>query len=505
MDALYSIHNFEDESGCRMINSPRSLESCLRCGLDPSELLPQSRKAFVKGNLTEDMIDIAYDKYENKRQDKINLVKIEYSRILGLSGGLNTPGSPGAQAAASHAARLKEEATARSNAAMEAEVKRMEALKRRQEDEINKMIEKETQQIELQKKIHRAEEEDLKRKKEHEKNVAAAKLENQKKVIARLKERADREAEEAIRKKEIQKKEKEFEAKMAAVKAEEDARIAAEAKLRDAERAAKVEAKKKKSQAAIEAQFKLAETTRQIMQEREERVRAAMAEKKEIKRKEVAEARAAAALRIASATEKFKGIHAAKKSAFHERQASAEVRAKEKAVEDREHYKKQAEVRERKIAVRQKRLEDAFRNRAEHRASVIARRTEKDKTFGVVSAVRDEQNALKKFNQDLKLLDKRENVERIARVNEFKRLQTLKKIEKGDIKMLKIKAEKNALLQKHRDESKASLTRKHAITDAMEQMRMTNDFSKLDQLFKKKPEKKDKGDDDDEPETAKKA
>ena len=496
MDSLYNITNFEDENGCRLINSPRSLEACLRTGLDPAELLPQSRKAFVRSDLTDEMIDIACNAFEEKRRTKIKMVKKEWDRIVSATVVEDVrPGSP----AAIHAARLKEEAEARSSAMLQQELKRMEALKRRQEDEISKMVEKETQAIELQKKIQKAEQEDIRRKKEHEKKVLQAKADAQKKVTQRLKERVEREQEELQRKKEIQKKEKEFEAKMAVAAAEEAKRIAAEAKQRELERAAKVLAKKKKTEAAIEAQFQLAETTRKVMLEREERVQKAMEDKKEQKRIEVQAARDAAAIRIAGAMDKFHGIHEAKKRAFHERQQAAAVRAKEKAVLDREELKKQADARERKVKLRQQRLEDAYKNRIQNRASIIARRTEKDKTFGIISKERDASNAVKKFNQDLKLMDKRQNVERIARVNEFKRLQTLKKIEEEDLKILKVKAEKAALLQTHRDEVNVSLTRKHAIADAMDIMRMTNDFSKLDQLFKKKPEKRDaKGDDEDE-------
>jgi hypothetical protein len=441
------------------------------------------------------MIDIGFEAHETKRRSKIALVKSEWGRIAGADAvDVNRPGSPSAIAAA----RLKEEADARSSAALEAEMKRLANLKRRQEDEIAKMVEKETQAVLLQKKIVKAEEEDFKRKKEHEKKVIAAKAAAAKKITQRLKERALKEEDEARRKREIQKKEKEFEAKMAAVKAEEEKAIAAKAAAADRERAEKVAAKKKKTEAAIEAQFALAETTRKTMMEREQRVQNAIIEKKKQKALEVQEARDAAKERIACAMEKFHALHEAQKAAFQKKGLAATIRAKEKAIEEREALKKQADDRERKLKVRQTRLEDAFKTRSQNRASIVARRTEKDKTFGIISKERDKLNAVKKFNQDLKLQDKRENVERIARVNEFKRLQTLRKIEAEDLKMLKLKAAKNALLTKHRDEGKLSLTRKHAIADAMDVMRMTNDFSKLDQLFKKKPEKKEKGDDDED-------
>ena len=493
MDVQYNISNFEDENGCRPITSPRSVDACLKAGLEPNDLLPKPRKAFVRPNLTDQMIDIAFNLEEKKRKEYVVMVT-DLRRGMLSQDELDRPGSPGA----AHAARLAEEAAARSSAMMEKELKRAEALKRRQEAEIAKMIEKETQAIELQKKIAKGEEEQVKKAKEHEKKVAQAKLDAQKKVIQRLQQRADAAAEEQRNKKELMKKEKEFEAKMAAIAAKEAERIAAEARARELERAAKVEAKKKRSEDAIAAQFQLAEETRLKMEEREKRVKAVMEVKKEIKKAEVLAARAAATIRIGEAMEKFHGIHESKKKAFYDRQAAAAVRAKEKAIEDREILKKQAEQRERKINLREKRLEDAFRTRYNRRMEIVSRRKEKDKTYGVISKERDEINALKKFQTDLKLKDKKDNVDRIARVTEYKRLQILQKIDKEDTRFLKIRAEKQQLLQEHRDDVKKALTRKHQIADAMEIMKMTNDFSKLDQLFSTDKGADNKGDDDEE-------
>jgi len=498
MESRYNILNFESDGGCHPINSPRTLEACLRSGLDPSELLPQSRKAFIRPNLTDEMIDISYKKYESKRQMKIDLVKTERNKIINFDIA-SKPGSPNTK----EAARLQKEAKERSNAALEAEMKRMEALKRRQEDEIAKMVEKETQVVELQKKIQKAEQEEVKKRHDHEKAVAAAKIVAQKKVIQRINERAVKEEEENKKKKEMLKKEEEFEAKRRALAAIEEKRIALEAKQRDDARAAKVEIKKKKTQAAIAAQFKLAEDTRIIMQEREDRVKATQAEKKAAKKIEVAAAKEAAQKRIGEAMGKYHAIHENKKIEFHKRQEAAALRAKEKIVEDRILLQKQGQDRDRKAGIALKRLEDAYEKRRNHREEIQTRRVEKDKTFGIVDAERKEANALKKFNQDLRLKDKRENVERIARMNEFKRLQTEAKIIKEDIKFDRTKSEREKLVTKHRDEVKASLTRKHMIADAMDIMRMTNDFSKMDQLFQKPETKELKNDDDDEDEKTK--
>jgi len=72
MDQLYTINNFEDGATAREVNSPRTLEACLRTGIDPYELLPKSKKRFAKNKaLTEEMVETKYNAYEVKRKGLI--------------------------------------------------------------------------------------------------------------------------------------------------------------------------------------------------------------------------------------------------------------------------------------------------------------------------------------------------------------------------------------------------------------------------------------------------
>lgn len=68
MEILFSVENFEENGGTyREINSPRSLEACLRSGLDPAELYPRAKKEFMSKTLTDEMIDIKFRAFEKKR------------------------------------------------------------------------------------------------------------------------------------------------------------------------------------------------------------------------------------------------------------------------------------------------------------------------------------------------------------------------------------------------------------------------------------------------------
>jgi hypothetical protein len=82
MDLIISIENFEDGGAAREMNSPRTLEACLRSGLDPKELAPKSRSSFLSKTLTKEMVDAKLAMFEKKRRDKINAVKQERNAII---------------------------------------------------------------------------------------------------------------------------------------------------------------------------------------------------------------------------------------------------------------------------------------------------------------------------------------------------------------------------------------------------------------------------------------
>ena len=79
MEILITVENFEDSGASekyREINSPRSLEACLRSGLDPAELYPKPKNLFLRSlkssiratsPLTTEMMDIKFDAFNKKR------------------------------------------------------------------------------------------------------------------------------------------------------------------------------------------------------------------------------------------------------------------------------------------------------------------------------------------------------------------------------------------------------------------------------------------------------
>ena len=369
----------------------------------------------------------------------------------------------------------------------------MEALRARQEKELSKIIEREQALVELQKKIKHAENEEVKKKRAHEKQVAEQKVEEEKKRKAREADLKRQEQDEAEKKKEIARKEAEFAEKRRVVALKEERRLKSEAIAKDRERTEKMDAYRRETELLIQQQADLAEKNRLIMLEREARVREQMARKKELKRIEVQEAKDAASKRIGEALEKHHEMHEQKKRDFYERQTKALQLAKENETVERAKIRAMADERDKKNRLRLGRLVEAYRHRAEHRQEIIDRRASKDNCYDKIAEARAQHCAMMKFMADLKLQDKLDNVERTARVTEFKRLQTLKRIQDDDHRYDTILDQKKDLMKKYRLEEKRSLTRKHAISDAMDLMRVTGDFGLLDKAFGSSSTKKDPG------------
>eukprot|EP01038_Epipyxis_sp_PR26KG_P009960 gene9960-13393_t len=493
MDIVFSVENFEENGGLyREINSPRTLEACLRSGLDPAELYPKKPDQFISAELTKQMVEIKFNTFEKKRQDKIQIIKSERNSIIQYAERKLAGSGHGVGTTANNPVIAAAAAIDKSSAMVEMEEKRMEALRRRQEKELSKIVEREQTMAALQLKIKRAEEEEIKKKKIHDKKVAELKLIEEKKKQQIELEVKRKLQEENHRKKELLKKEAEVEEKLKKRRLIMERELAQEARMRDEERKQKIEEHKKKTELLIKAQEDLAEQNRVKMIERETRIMSQLEQKKEDKRIEVQMQREKAAKRIDEALLKHHELYEQRRIEFNRTQKEAAVRAKEAEIIEREKLKKQAEDREKRNTLRVNRLVDAYKQRSEHRKSIVDKRLDREKVYETIKADRDAKIAMMKFSSDLKLQDKLENVERVSRVNEFHRLQILQRIEAQDMKYEQIQAQREELMRKHRDESKHSLIRKHEISSVMDTMRMTNDFTLLDKLFATKSRKKDK-------------
>ena len=125
------------------LTSPRSLEACLRCGIEPEELLPQDLESFIPKGLERDDLEreaaqIRYNHFENLRQKKVKMTLAEYNNIC-KEYAMRSPGTGReAKDVEEEYAKLKEEAV--DSTMVEMEERRLERIKQRQEKEIQSLL-----------------------------------------------------------------------------------------------------------------------------------------------------------------------------------------------------------------------------------------------------------------------------------------------------------------------------------------------------------------------------
>merc|ERR1712091_542070 len=226
--------------------SPRTLEACLHRGITMEELQPRDERTFRRGMESAEFTHRRYEFFEKRRQDKIALVKSRRADLVRKSATHEGPGglSTGEK-------RALEEAAKQKAATIEIERKRVESIKRKQQQEIARIIEKEKVLTNMQEHLAHIQELEAERAAKHQEKRDKAKQKVEAKKQEMQARRAQAVAEEFETMRAIARKEREVAKKLEAVRIETEARIAKEAAIRDAERKKKVEEKLKKSQAIL--------------------------------------------------------------------------------------------------------------------------------------------------------------------------------------------------------------------------------------------------------------
>jgi hypothetical protein len=224
------LSNFVDEKTGKLagpIKSPRSLTVIKRLGYLPTDLYPRNPKAlFEKGYDNDETLAIKYESFEKKRLVKVEECAKEYEIIKEFTKyatvkdyvrlpikqhWLPTPGDPtdsknkktnaatmsstmgnttgggggnegksktlpAASSTNPEAIRMMAEAAANRNSQMmKMEEAKVEAIKRRQQKDIARVIDNESRMADLQAKIIKSENDEAERAKEHTKKVSEAK------------------------------------------------------------------------------------------------------------------------------------------------------------------------------------------------------------------------------------------------------------------------------------------------------------------------------------------
>ncbi|GMI63116.1 hypothetical protein ScalyP_jg1292 [Parmales sp. scaly parma] len=469
-------------------------------------MVPHRLAEFLERGVPQEVADVKLRHFESRRLDKVKVVTEERTKICQYLSFINSnSNSNDTQLKGSRSTTFKVTqgptitATATVNikqdkksSMIDLEMKRFETMRRRQEKEIKRIIANETKLADLQKKMLRQEAEDARRKKEHHKRVQDQKAAGVEAKRKQELERKARDEEELARRREISKKDAEFEITQARLEVKRERLRARDASEKEMERTRILEAQKEKTQAILDAQELVAEESRRKQEEKTVRVAAQLAKKRLDKHVEITENRKKAKERIDTVIDKNKQNQLDKRLTYLAKQE--EIRKFK--IENEIVLKEKAEQLAKNLAERQARQrgkkEESMKFYEDKKNRTLTQLADREQFIQVVEMEREHERSVKNLNMELAEADKRANVQRIKRMDEFMRLQTMKKLQSDDARTVAIRSQKQNLGEERRKMAHENFLRKCVVKEAMDQMKITNKFIDIEEVLAKKSGKKKK-------------
>lgn len=471
---LLSIENFDpDSTEPPYLTSPRSLEACRRTGIDPAELLRRPREIYLRGKVTQLERDVAKQTFlhdEQRRLEKIQTVKD--ARLEVMEERKNRPAAGSAQLKASE----------QDSSVLEREKLELARLSRKQELEILQMVEFEKKQASVRMR-NQAKDQQLRQKELSRLRDLLKKqkeLEILKQKDAERRNRIQRDEENRVKRLEIEEIEKSRKRQH-----EEEAKErekTRENQARDKSRALKAAELRQNTEKILLEQQKRFEERRKLMATRETNRVKMMAEARKRRTAEIEQAKGVKQRKLATAQMNLAVLSEEQRKRFEEKQRESEIKRKvmEAAREQRVEALKRAGVEKQKkiqTVARENKQKDETRYRIyeenvskaellqvqlEHQKSLSLRQKllrEQEKALHI-QQVRDRMQAietdrigkivklqsekemaiskaregqvyretLKRNEKELRRRDKLEAVHRMGRVQEYEKLQVLKKM-----------------------------------------------------------------------------
>lgn len=443
-------------------NSPRSLEACLVLGIDPKELIYHPLEFFASQGLTMDLQKMKYEKFESLRQDRLKKLSAERAKISATDVN-KTWGSP-----STSANQILD--SLQSSDMIEREKKRLEVVQRRQQKELEQLLNYEKRRQELKEQAE-------KKMKEQERRMIAQK---------QLREKRETEWQVAMRERELQRAKEEArleqEAKALASQKyreelasnqreqEREKRRQYEAHLREQERIAKAEYHRKQTESILKEQqelitrkqeeVRLRDEERQIAQEKLKKERQLL---NEVKRKKAEE-------RLQRALDANRKMLIHKRLEYEEKQ---ELNAKRKT--EREIKMKEAEerriknelakqrIREEKFMEAQKREEDRVKN-------IIRKQREAEERLAIVKEKQLQKSLQRSMSKHLLAAEKKTRVQSMKRAQAYKRKQMLEKIKSDTERAQSLKLAKEQLQEKRKTANMQATFERQMIYEVMEKI-----------------------------------
>ncbi|GMH66549.1 hypothetical protein TrST_g740 [Triparma strigata] len=521
------------------LNSPRSLTVVNRMGYSPRELMPiHPKQLWVKGVDNKDTHRLKWDNWEQKRNGKIEECREEYEvckeftkyaslrdyalqpikkhwepdhgdptgmkaklkKSQGLDPKKITAG--GGETKGSTAIKMMAEAAAnKASQMMEQEFQKMEAIKRRQKREIDRVIESEGNMAKLQAKMLNSELIEIEKKKVTDRLAA----ENRKKAI-KARQNQDllekRELDEEILKRNrTAAKEMEVERRLAEQERKDEIKRRKEAREKEMYAAELMRIRQAKTQKIFDDLEEQAEQSRIRIAERNARIAASAAEAKRLKSIEIKANRDKAELRIERAKKMEKDKQVKKKTDFDKRVADHIIMKAEKVVERKDFVESQAKALRDKHARQKNAYKDAMKRYDDFKWSTIKHAEDRDGYYEEVQKVVRLKQLKQSTENGLRQKEVWDNVKRINKIHNSIQQQRQSAADADDERTDSIVQAKKNLVEERKAIAHDANMRKWRVNECMERMRIANKFTNLEKqldeaMNPKKSKKRGMGDTD---------
>lgn len=462
----------------RVILTPRSAEVTLKLGVNPETLKIRDIDSFWEPGLDPAVQRMRHEAYVQRRHDLMKQCRQERKKLLNAEfeeedSNKNTGMTP---------EQVLEEQRAKNSTLIEIELKRIEKMKQRQEKELEQMLQYEInrakQQQDMERRIQQGRKKEEIRKKQQEKRL---KLMAEERRLRELQKVAQEEAEE------------EKSRQMSKAMYDREQEIIAEQKRRNEETARQLrdqeeEKRRKHEEHKMQVQKFFADQQAELrarlaeMHRAEKKKQEMIASRQREHKNQLEKKRSIVAQRIERNMEMAAAVEEKRKNDFLDAQARSEALRAEhlKKLEEERELKQQEsllqEQRKRMILLQQMRLEE------EKKAEMLNKFEEEDYHVEEVFANRKHELDLIAEKKKLNLTMKKDNVERVMRMQEYKRLNTLKKIESVDERTTTLIATRRDLIKQRRETAIKTKLQKDQINKVMEQVR--TDAAKANKIIK---------------------
>ncbi|CAK4165948.1 unnamed protein product [Aphanomyces euteiches] len=460
----------------KIVLTPRSAEACLRTGVNPETLKIRDLDSFGDNGVSPAVQKMRHEAYSMRRHEQMKLVRAEKKKILSDEDGAaeeNTKRSPSNSPKKSNSPEKDQAASM-----IDMEQRRLEKVQFRQQREIEQMLE-------FEMKMNRLAEEaaaKLMREKAMHDQMEAEKAQRLKELaeIKRIRELQKKAQEDAAeeRRRQVAAQMFQKDKELADQKARQERLRKIEAKMRDEERRKKAEEHRLKTEAIVAKQqeeiqarlmeLTLAEETRNRMLEEQREQRAAeMEERREIVTK-----------RIHKNLKQARRVELQRKREIRHKQRQSEMlraQMKQEQERQRELAHQEMELLERK---RQMVLEEARREEERKKNTLLQKQREIEENVQHLQDAHHRELQLRREQRIIQKQLKLSNVDRIKRIQEYKRLETLRKIREAEERTESMLQQKVDLIRQRKAASVKSKIQRDAIVETMEHVKITKKWKK---------------------------